>query len=175
MKKLLLPLLLILPLVSGCAISRNVTPAHAGATIDRVYVLENDKVRMEGLLPEMLSQIEQLGFPAESYRGNLPPGARFHMTYTANWNWDMAMYLTYFQATLHEDGRVVGQAEYDARRGGSNMKKFGKTSEKIRPLFEEMFQNVQRPRGSSTPMVGTTTQPSGDTPAGANVWSSRAN
>ena len=57
----------------------------------------------------------------------------------------MAMYLTYFRATLYENGRVLGEVEYDAKMGGGNMKKFGKTAEKIRPLLTELLGKVERP------------------------------
>ena len=45
------------------------------------------------------------------------------------------MYLTYFKATLYENGSEVGHVEYDAQKGSANMNKFGSTSEKIRPLL----------------------------------------
>lgn len=56
----------------------------------------------------------------------------------------MAMYLTYFQGTLMENGKVLGRVEYDSRRGGTNMGKFGKTAEKVRPLLIDLFSNVNR-------------------------------
>jgi len=59
-------------------------------------------------------------------------------------NWDMAMYLTYFHATLYEDGRVLGEVEYDAKMGGANFAKFGRTAEKIRPLLSELLQKADR-------------------------------
>ena len=59
-------------------------------------------------------------------------------------NWDIAMYLTYFHATLYEDGRVLGEVEYDAKMGGANFAKFGRTAEKIRPLLSELLQKADR-------------------------------
>ncbi|MBC7368679.1 MAG: hypothetical protein H7343_18035 [Undibacterium sp.] len=56
--------------------------------------------------------------------------------------WDLAMRLTYFYGTLSEDGRILGQTEYDARMGGANIGKFGPTAEKIRPLIAELFRNA---------------------------------
>lgn len=43
-----------------------------------------------------------------------------------------------------ENGKVLGRAEYDSRRGGSNVGKFGKTAEKIRPLLMDILSNVER-------------------------------
>jgi hypothetical protein len=107
---------------------------------------------MEGLHPEILQQLTTLGFKVETFDTTRPKEATYWMTYTANWNWDMAIYLTYFQATLLEDGKVLGRAEYDARKGGANMGKFGKTAEKIRPLLMDLFQNVKRGTVEATSM-----------------------
>ena len=60
---------------------------------------------MNGFHPELTKQIQELGFEVESYDGRPPEAARYYMTYTANWQWDMAMYLTYFEATLFEEGK----------------------------------------------------------------------
>jgi hypothetical protein len=64
----------------------------------------------------------------------------------------MAMYLTYFHAKLYEDGRILGEVEYDAKMGGANMGKFGKTAEKIRPLLSELLQGVNR--NEHAPVLG---------------------
>ncbi len=146
--KLILPLLIV-SLLSGCAISKNVQSADSNTRIQKIYVKDNPKVLMDGLLPEIVTQLQQLGFESEAYTGDRPTNARHYITYTANWNWDMAMYLTYFRATLYDEGRVLGEAEYDAKMGGANMGKFGKTAEKIRPLLTEMLQKVERPPSAS--------------------------
>lgn len=141
---LLLLSLATLFLASSCSIVKNVTPVQTGKTIEKIYVERNKNVKMDGLHPEILEQLRSLGFQTDSYDGALPAAATYTLVYTANWNWDMAMYLTYFQATLLENGKVLGRAEYDSRRGGANMGKFGKTAEKIRPLLMDLLSNVDR-------------------------------
>jgi hypothetical protein len=113
-------------------------------TIKKIYVLKNDKVHMEGLLDEIVKQIEEMGFESESYSGDRPVDAEHYLTFTANWGWDMAMYLVYFRATLYEEGRVLGEVEYDAKMCGMDFSKFGKTANKIRPLLEELLGRVNR-------------------------------
>lgn len=114
---------------------------------------------MEGLHPEILQQLKTLGFAVETFEVSRPKEATYWMTYTANWNWDMAMYLTYFQVTLLEEGKVLGRAEYDARKGGANMAKFGKTAEKIRPLLIDLLQQVQRSDATATSFGSGANQP----------------
>ena len=141
-------------LCSGCAITRNVQPVASGTQIDRIYVNKNPRVLMDGFHPEILSQIQSLGFEAVGYEGDKPKEARFYVTYTANWAWDMAMYLVYFRATLYDEGRVLGEVDYDAKMGGANMGKFGTTANKIRPLLTELLQNAKLMPAELTPAMG---------------------
>lgn len=145
--------LIALFVLSGCAISRNVVPVDSGTSIEKIYVLNNEKVHMAELVDEIVSQIASMGFESEKYSGDRPEGAKHYLTYTANWQWDMAMHLTYFRATLYEEGKVLGEVEYDAKMGGANMKKFGKTAEKIRPLLTELLGKVNKE--PSTSKTGT--------------------
>ncbi|HTJ79690.1 MAG TPA: Sbal_3080 family lipoprotein [Rariglobus sp.] len=144
--------ILLVAFTSGCTITQKVSPVTSGPTITTIYVQKNSNIHMEGLHPEILQQLTTLGFKVETFDTTRPKEATYWMTYTANWNWDMAIYLTYFQATLLEDGKVLGRAEYDARKGGANMGKFGKTAEKIRPLLMDLFQNVKRGTVEATSM-----------------------
>lgn len=131
-------------LLAGCAISENVVPVDSDHLIEKIYVRYSDDVHMEGLNDELVSQFRSLGFNAELYKGDTPDRARHTFIFTANWTWDLAMYLTYFHGTLYEDGRMLGEAEYDARSGGANMGKFGSTANKIKPMLTEMMQKVER-------------------------------
>lgn len=135
----LLSLVFILSFISGCAISKHVVPVDSTKQIDKIYVLQNPRVFMDDFHGILLSQLEELGFQAETYTGDLPPEARYHMTYTANWNWDIAMYLVYFRANLYDDGRTAGEIEYDSKLGGFNLNKFGTTENIVRPLLQELF------------------------------------
>lgn len=154
-----LPFVLLFSLITlftttSCSIVKNVTPVQTGKTIDKIYVERNKNVKMDGLHPEVLEQLKSLGFQTATYEGAPPPEAVYTFVYTANWNWDLAMYLTYFQGTLMENGKVLGRAEYDSRRGSGNMAKFGKTAEKIRPLLMDLLSNVDRVKPTA-PALGT--------------------
>jgi len=155
LKKLLnLTLLIALFAQFGCAISRNVVPVNPGTKIEKIYVMENDKVHMEGLIDEIIKEIKEMGFESESYSGQRPVDAKHYLTFTANWSWDMAMYLTYFRATLYEEGKVLGEVEYDSRMGGASLKKFGKTANKVRPLMEELLAKVENPSKELATPIG---------------------
>jgi len=140
---------------SGCAISKSVHAVERGNAIQTIYVAHNPRTLMNGFEPELVTQLKGLGFDAKVYENERPKEARHYLTYTANWTWDMAMYLNYLRATLYDEGRVLGEIEYDAKLGGANMGKFGKTEGKIRPLLMELLANAERaPKGATATVAG---------------------
>jgi hypothetical protein len=133
-------------MLSACTISQNVSPVGEAIFIEKVYVKDNPKAHMKELVNELVTQIDELGFYSEKFEGNRPLDATHYLEYTANWAWDMAMYLTFFEAKLYDGGQLIGEVSYDARSGGGNMGKFGRTAEKIQPLLTELFEKVERPK-----------------------------
>jgi len=109
---------LMLGLLSACAINQNVV------ALDQSH---------------KITSIHSHGIETSVYEGNIPEGCQYSLEYTANWAWDLAMYLTYLHIEIREDGNVIASADYDARRGGGNMGKFGHTADKMRPLLDKMF------------------------------------
>ncbi len=127
-------------IITGCAIVQNVVPMPNAQNVTEIYVVHNPKVLMEGFIDEMCSQIRNMNINVIVVSSTAEvPKDTVYMTYTANWNWDMAMYLTFFEAKVYTDGRLLGYAVYDSRKGGANMGKFGTTAEKIRPLLSQLF------------------------------------
>jgi hypothetical protein len=60
-------------------------------------------------------------------------------TYTANWRWDLAMYMAYANIKVYSNGEQSGEAVYDALRGGANMSKFVQGETKIAELVNQLF------------------------------------
>ena len=60
-------------------------------------------------------------------------------TYTANWGWDLAMYMKYAEIKVYRGVALVGLAVYDATRGGGRPDKFINAENKIRELVDELF------------------------------------
>ncbi len=124
-------------LVAGCTISQTVDPVEVRPA--EVCIVRNETVHMEGFHDELVRQIEARGIAVRSFDGVPAEDCRSRVSYTANWRWDMAMYLSYAQINVIEDGRPVGSAVYDATQGGANMGKFGPTAEKLAPLVAQLF------------------------------------
>jgi hypothetical protein len=124
--------------IAGCAITQTVKPVTASG-MSQICVKNNPQVMMKEFANELRAQVERKGYKATTFDGERPSGCRHHMEYTANWRWDMAMYLVFADLRVYEDGLLVGQATYDAHGGGANMSKFGATSEKLQRLVDELF------------------------------------
>jgi hypothetical protein len=60
-------------------------------------------------------------------------------TYTANWRWDLALYMAFADIKVYNNGQQAGQATYDSLHGGANMGKFIKGEAKITELINELF------------------------------------
>ena len=129
--------LIVTLLAAGCTISQSVDPI--GARPAEVCIARNETVHMEGFHDELVRQIEARGIATRSFAGAMPEDCRYRVSYTANWRWDMAMYLSYARIDVSDRGQPVGSAVYDATEGGANMAKFGPTAEKIAPLVAELF------------------------------------
>jgi Short C-terminal domain len=127
--------------LAGCSITQTVDPIK-GTQASQVCVANNPKVHMDEFQPEVQRQIEARGIPTRAYSGTRPAECSLHLEYTANWAWDMAMYLTYAEFRVYDGAGLAGQAVYDARNGGARLDKFGTTAEKIRPLIEQLFGAV---------------------------------
>lgn len=123
--------------LSGCAIDTSVSPVASHP--DRVCLVQNDDVLMNGFHAELARQIEAHGIQVDSVDGTIPQNCHYVVKYTAKWKWDVAMYLQYAQIDVYHDKDLAGRAIYDARSGGLNMNKFGPTAEKIKPLVVELF------------------------------------
>jgi hypothetical protein len=123
--------------LSGCSIKQTIDPIKT--PVSRVCVHENPKVLMDEFQPELEKQIQAKGFQTESYKDTQPNDCSHRLEYTANWAWDMAMYLTYADLRVFDRSGLAGKAIYDARSGGGRLDKFGRTAEKIRPLIDELF------------------------------------
>jgi hypothetical protein len=127
--------------MTGCSITQTVDPIQP-AQVSQVCVLDNKDIFMDGFQPEVQRQIEAKHIPTRVYTGARPAECSHYVEYTANWLWDMAMYLAYAEFRVYDAKGLAGSASYDARRGGGRLDKFGKTADKIRPLIDRLFGSV---------------------------------
>lgn len=124
--------------LTGCAIHQNVK------TVERfegkqICVVENPAVKFD-FLESLKKSLEARSFTVKM----LPPAAALRdcpitVTYTANWRWDLAMYMAYAEIKVYNNGQPAGEAVYDSLRGGFNMNKFIKGENKIAELVNQLF------------------------------------
>ena len=131
----LLPVALVL---TGCAIHQRVKPA---GVIDgrEICVIENPAVRA-GFVESYKRALSSKGYVVRQ----LPATAsiaecQVTSTYTAQWRWDLAMYMAYAEIKVFSNGRPAGEATYDALRGGGNMNKFIDADRKVGELVNQLF------------------------------------
>ena len=126
-------------LLTGCAITQEVRPVGKLESRE-VCLIENPAVSQPGFLIAYRQALADKGYSVKQ----LPPTATVNdcpitSRYTANWRWDLAMYMAFADIRVYREGQQVGQATYDSLKGGANMGKFIKGEEKIRELVNQLF------------------------------------
>ena len=125
-------------LFTGCAIKQRVKPVENFASKE-VCILDNPDVRA-GFMAAYKRALEGKGFlvrqmPATASIIECP----LTSTYTANWDWGMAIYMSYANIKVYSNGKVVGEAVYDAKHGRMNTAKFIDADKKIGELVNQLF------------------------------------
>jgi hypothetical protein len=146
-----LPALLPLALCA-CAIHQNVSPV-AAVDSKQICVVVNPEVFNEGFLQAYGQALRAKGFEVKE----LPPGSSLIecpvvSTYTANWQWDLAMYMNYAELKIYSNARPVGEAIYDSRHGSANLGKFIKADAKINELVNQLFPAGAGAAGDAAPL-----------------------
>jgi len=124
--------------LGGCAIHQTVRPVER-LEVKQICIVHNGNVR-EGFFESYKKALEVKGYAVR----NLPADASLiecpiTSTYTANWRWDLAMYMAYAEIKVYNNGKPVGEAKYDSTRGGGNMGKFIDADKKITELVNQLF------------------------------------
>ncbi len=130
--------------LGGCAIKQSVTPL-AQLEDEQVCVVENPAVSKAGFLKTYQSALTTKGYNVRQLAANAEKTTcKVTSTYTANWSWDLAMYMVYAEIKVFNKGQLSGEAVYDARSGGANWGKFINAEEKITELVDQLFPNRAR-------------------------------
>ena len=137
--------------LSGCAIHQNVQPVEQLASKE-ICIVQNPAVRAT-FLGVYERTLQQKGYAVRI----LPLNASLiecpiTSTYTANWRWDMALYMSYAELKVYNNAKPAGQAIYDATRGGGNMGKFISAEKKIQELTNQLFPGGAG-RGAPQPVL----------------------
>ncbi len=141
MKKIVIAFLIIF-LGTACSIKQRVDPIQINNTAV-VCIQENPDVR-QGFLKEMETVLKEKKIGYRIVRElDASNQCEWTATYTANWAWDLALYMVYAEIKVFHDGRLDGEAIYDARGGGANMNKFIDAEPKIRELIEQLIKQKQ--------------------------------
>jgi hypothetical protein len=127
----------------GCSLKQTVNPAPTdlqAKSAEKIAIIENPAVRMEGFDDAIERSLERCGFTVEMLpKGTAKDARPLVITYTANWSWDLDLYLSYAKIDLYRQGKHVADATYDATWGGAHLGKFVKADEKVDSLIYEMF------------------------------------
>ena len=138
--------------VSGCTITQKVDPVPALSTAE-ICIIENPDVR-EGFIETYRRVLESKNFQIKMFPQTATPrDCRQTSTYTANWRWDLLLYLAFVDINVFANGTSVGRAIYDSLGGGGNMSKFINAEKKITELVEQLFPLLAPSNTASPPIA----------------------
>jgi hypothetical protein len=132
--------------LTGCAITQSVKPVERFEG-NQVCIVVNPAVSQQGFLETYSRVLSEKGYTVKQLTAGTPiTECPVTSTYTANWRWDLGLYMAYADIKVFNDGQQSGQAVYDSRSGGANMNKFIKGEAKITELVNELFPGTAAPR-----------------------------
>ena len=124
--------------LSACAIHQTVKPVAQSGN-KQVCIVEKPAVKA-GFIETYKRVLSAKGYEVRQ----LPESSSLvecpiTSTYTANWRWDLAMYMAFAEIKVYQNGKPAGEAVYDSMRGGANMGKFIDADKKITELVNQLF------------------------------------
>ena len=123
----------------GCAINQTVKPVERFAGT-QVCIVVNPAVSQAGFLETYVRVLAEKGYTVRQLPvGSAVTDCPVTSTYTANWRWDLGLYMAFADIKVFSKGQQTGQAVYDAMGGGANMNKFIRGEAKITELVDQLF------------------------------------
>jgi hypothetical protein len=130
--------------LSGCSINTKVNPVPEPAKISSLCILHNPEVLMDEFEPAVQRIMEAQGVDTLVVEPPTPKECHYRMEYSANWRWDLAMYLWFAEFRIYDGADKIAEAQYDARWGGARLDKFGTTASKIEPVLQGLLGRKQQ-------------------------------
>ncbi|MBF6031113.1 hypothetical protein ICY20_25505 [Pseudomonas sp. P115] len=144
MRLTMAPALLLTALaLTGCSIKQTVTPVtFTSAPAPQICMIPAEGLRA-GFNTTYTAQLRSKGFQTRELPPGTPPAScALATTYIGQWSWDMALYMSYADIQVFENGRRIGQALYDSTSGGARMGKFIDAQSKIIEMTDQLFPNA---------------------------------
>lgn len=127
-------------LFSGCSIKQEINPIDTRDTgTKEVCIIKNTAVRttfLEAYKNALENKQYKVIIKEDNYSAK---NCNIISTYTANWRWDLALYLVYAELNVYKQDNLVGKAIYDSLHGDANMNKFINAQEKIKELVDKLY------------------------------------
>ncbi len=125
--------------LAGCAINQTIKPVERFEG-NQVCIVVNPAVSQGGFLETYTRVLREKGYTVKQLQaGSSVTECPVTSTYTANWRWDLGLYMAFADIKVFNNGSLSGQALYDSTRGGANMNKFIRGEAKITELVEQLF------------------------------------
>lgn len=129
--------------LTGCSITQTVNPVPSSNVHSPEICMIPAAGLREGFNTTYTAQLRSKGFQTrELPPGSPPANCALSTTYIGTWSWDLALYMSFADIQVFENGRRIGQALYDSTSGGARMGKFIDAQSKIIEMTNQLFPNT---------------------------------
>lgn len=129
--------------LTGCSITQTVTPVPSSTVHSPEICMIPAAGLREGFNTTYTAQLRSKGFQTRELPPGTPPAnCALSTTYIGTWSWDMALYMSFADIQVFENGRRIGQALYDSTSGGARMGKFIDAQSKIIEMTNQLFPHT---------------------------------
>jgi len=123
----------------GCASAQQQINPVSKLSVKQMCIVQNPAVSQAGFVDALQLAMRHKGFDVQMVSpGSGRAACPQVVEYTANYRWDLALYLAYAEIKVYENQKEVGLARYDAMRV-AGPSKFIKGEEKVRELVGQLF------------------------------------
>ena len=108
--------------------------------VNHICIKSNPKVK-ENFEKELTQQLNDMNIKTMGLAGAFAGECEYELHYTANWSWQVALYVSYIELKVIRNRSIVGYATYSTRDSITPIGKLGSTAARISELLEAMFVN----------------------------------
>ena len=144
--RILVALVMIPLLVSGCAITQDFKVASGIKDAKTVNIITNAETK-EGFLEAMKTWLEENGYEYNVLAdGSSTKQDGWALTYNGLWSWDLTIYMSKAFIKAYENGVLAGESKYSVQGGASSMNlgKFKKAEETVWALMSKLFYGKEK-------------------------------
>ena len=107
--------------------------------IDEICIERNQKVIVTEFLPFVIKEFKKYNIKSKVYNAEVPDLCIYNLQYSANQQWDMAIYFRFASLQIYKENNLIASALYETQNG-LDLSKFNSMETKLTPVIDELLK-----------------------------------